>query len=134
MDKISKSPAAKRYIRRFIPTMTVYVVAVAGVSWAFDALAPTGPLAWALAVLPALPLLVVIAIMGLYIREEGDEFVRDILIEAMLWGMGLTLAVMTVWGFLEVYADAPKLPTFLAFPIFCAGMGLAQPLVKRRFR
>lgn len=124
----------RRYMRRFIPTMIVYVAAVAGVSWAFDALSPAGPLAWALAIAPALPILAVIAIMGLYLKEEGDEFVRNVLVEAMLWGIGVTLAAMTVWGFLEVYADAPKLPSFMAFPIWCGAMGLAQPLVRRRYQ
>jgi hypothetical protein len=52
----------------------------------------------------------------------------------MLWGVGLTLAIMTVWGFLEIYAAAPKLPSFWAFPIFCFGMGVAQPFIKRRYR
>ena len=41
---------------------------------------------------------------------------------------------MTVWGFLEIYAEAPKLPSFWAFPIFCFGMGVAQPFIKRRYR
>ncbi len=129
-----KSPAAKRYLRRFLPTMVAYVLIILGVSWAFEHLRPTGPLAWALAVLPAIPILGVIAIMGLYLKDEADEFQRNVLVEAMIWGVGLTLAVMTVWGFLELYAGAPKLPSFFAFPIFCAGMGLAQPFVRRRYQ
>lgn len=128
------SPATRRYLRRFIPTMIVYVVAVMGVSWAFDSFQLTGPVAWALAALPALPILAVIVIMGLYLKEEGDEFVRNVLIEAILWGIGVTLAVMTVWGFLEIYAGAPKLPSFMAFPIWCGAMGVAQPFVKRRYQ
>lgn len=129
-----RNPAQKRYIARFIPTMAVYVISIFTVSWVFNRYEPSGPLAWGLALLPALPLLAVIAIMGLYLREEGDEFVRNVLVESMLWGVGLTLAIMTVWGFLEIYADAPRLPAFWAFPIFCMGMGVAQPLVRRRFQ
>lgn len=129
-----RNPAQKRYIARFIPTMAVYVISIFTVSWVFNRYEPLGPLAWGLALLPALPLLAVIAIMGLYLREEGDEFVRNVLVESMLWGVGLTLAIMTVWGFLEIYADAPRLPAFWAFPIFCMGMGVAQPLVRRRFQ
>lgn len=131
---MSASTAAKRYLRRFIPTMAVYVAVILGVSWAFNTLHPTGSLAWALAVAPALPILAVIAVMGLYIKEETDEFVRNVLIESMLWGFGVTLAVTTVWGFLEIYIHAPGLPSFWAFPIFCGAMGLAQPLVRMRFK
>lgn len=134
MDGKPANPAQKRYIARFVPAMTLYVAIIFSVSWVFNRYDPTGPAAWALALLPALPLLAIIGIMGLYLREEGDEFVRNILVESMLWGVGLTLAIMTVWGFLEIYAEAPKLPSFWAFPIFCFGMGLAQPFIKRRYR
>lgn len=134
MDGKARNPAQRRYMARFIPAMTLYVILIFGVSWVFRQYEPTGPVAWVLALLPALPLLGIIVIMAAYLREETDEFVRRILIESMLWGVGLTLAIMTVWGFVEIYAAAPKLPSFWAFPIFCAGMGVAQPLVRRRFQ
>jgi len=130
----TSNPAQKRYIIRFMPTMAVYVASIFAVTWVFNRYEPTGPAAWALALLPALPLLAVIAIIGVYLHEEADEFIRNVLVEAMLWGMGLTLAIMTVWGFLEIYAETPRLPAFWAFPIFCFGMGVAQPFVKRRYR
>ncbi|HRD46299.1 MAG TPA: hypothetical protein PLF78_07450 [Caulobacter sp.] len=128
------NPAQKRYLVRFMPIMAVYVVAIILVSLAFDYLRPAGPLAWALALLPGVPIIGMIAVMGLYLKEEGDEFVRSVLVEAMLWGVGVTLAAMTVWGLLEFYVAAPRLPAFFAFPIFCGVMGLAQPFVKRRYR
>lgn len=128
------SPAGRRYVKRFMPVMAVYVVMVLGVSWAFNTRALTGPVAWALAAAPALPLLGIIWAMGMYLREETDEFQRSVLIESILWGLGLTMAGLSVWGFLEIYVDAPKLPTFLAFPLFCCAMGIAQPLVRRRYR
>ena len=130
----SASPAARRYLARFIPLMIVYVIAIFGVSLAFSWLHPSGPVAWALATVPALPILGVIAVMGLYLREEADEFQRAVLIESMLWGIGLTLAGASVWGLLELYVDAPRVPVFWAFPVFCGAMGLAQPFVRRRYR
>lgn len=131
---MGKSPAAKRYLRRFVPTMIAYVAVIFGVSWAFNHLKPTGPLAWGLAILPGLPILTVIALMGVYLKEETDEFVRNILVESMLWGVGITMAVMTIWGFLDMYVDAPKLSSFWAFPILCMAMGIAQQFVRRRYR
>lgn len=129
-----RSPAMKSYMRRFIPTMAIYVAVVMAVSLAFDRFAFTGPFAWALAVAPALPVIGVIVIMGLYLKEEADEFPRAVMMESMLWGIGVTLTVTTLWGFVEIYTDAPKLPVFWAFPIFCMSMGLAQPLVRRRYQ
>ena len=128
------SPAGRRYLKRFIPTMIAYVVLIFGASFAFRLLEPTGPVAWALAVAPAIPIIGVIAIMGLYVKEETDEFQRNVLIEAMLWAFGLTLLVTTVAGFLKMYVHTPALQSFWAFPIFCAAMGLAQVFVRRRFR
>jgi hypothetical protein len=128
------SPAGRRYIKRFMPVTVIYVALVLGVSWAFNTMELTGPVAWALAAAPALPLLGMIWAMGMYLREETDEFQRSVLIESILWGLGLTMAGLSVWGFLEIYVDAPKLPTFLAFPLFCGAMGIAQPFVRRRYR
>lgn len=128
------SSAGRRYLMRFIPTMIVYVATVIGASLAFDVWGPTGLLAWLIAIAPALPILALIAIMGLYLREESDEFQRRILIESMLWGFGVTLSATTVSGFLEMYVHTPPLQSFWAFPLFCAAMGLSQILVRRRYR
>ena len=130
----NRSEAGRRYLKRFIPTMLAYVVIILGVSFAFRDETLAGPLAWVLAVAPALPVLAVIAIMGLYIREEKDEFQRNVLIESMLWGMGLTLSATTVAGFLEMYVHTPPMQSFWAFPLFCGAMGLSQVFVRRRYR
>jgi len=130
----NRSEAGRRYLKRFIPTMVAYAVIIFGVSFAFRDETLAGPLAWVLAVAPALPVLAVIAIMGLYIREEKDEFQRNVLIESMLWGMGLTLSATTVAGFLEMYVHTPPLQSFWAFPLFCGAMGLSQVFVRRRYR
>lgn len=130
----TKNPAQKRYRQRFIPAMSLYVAAIVGVSLAFDYLHPRGLLAYVLAALPALPIIGVITAMGLYIVEEKDEFARAVQVEAMLWGIGFTVAVCTTWGLLEVYADAPRLWVFLVGPIFCVVLGAAQPLIRLRYR
>lgn len=128
------SPAGRRYLKRFIPAMVAYLVLIFGASFAFRDPGLSGPLAWAIAVAPALPIVAVIAIMGLYIKEETDEFQRRILIESMLWGFGVTLTVTTVSGFLEMYVHTPGLQSFWAFPIFCLAMGVSQLFVRRRYR
>ena len=128
------SPAAKRYLARFFPAMTAYVVVLYASLWWIRHQAPQGPLLWVLAIAPALPVIAVIAIMGLYLADEQDEFVRSTLVQAMLWGMGVTLAGCTAWGFLENVDLVSHLPLYLVFPIFCGAMGLAQPIVRWRYR
>jgi hypothetical protein len=95
---------------------------------------PTGPLAWLLAVLPALPVIGQLAVCGLYLAEEKDEFLRNLQIQAMLWGIGATLAVTTVWGFLENFAQVPHLYLYVVYPLFWFFVGISTPLLKARYK
>lgn len=128
------SPAVKRYLRRFLPMMLAYVVVLTVSLWTIRHHHPQGPLLWLLAVAPALPVIGVIVVMGLYLIEETDEFVRAMLVQAMLWGLGVTLAGCTAWGFLENVDLVPHVPLYLVFPIFCGSMGLAQPIVRWKYQ
>jgi hypothetical protein len=128
------SPAAKRYMARFMPLMALYVVVLMGALFAMKGLDAKGPLLWALAVAPALPLIGAIGVMGLYLLEEKDEFPRAVLVESMIWGIGILLVATTVWGFLENADLVPHVPSFLMFPFFCGAMGLSQIFVWRRYR
>src|SRR5690348_14770238 len=93
--------AYRRYLWRFFPTMLAYVVIVFAVSWLFDNhQEPAGPIAYALAVLPAIPIIGIIVIMGLYVVEDKDEFMRMRHVMALLIGMGLILSLTVAWGFL----------------------------------
>lgn len=128
------SPAMRRYQRRFWPLMVAYAALLVAVIRIFETHPPAGPLKYALAVAPAVPVLGVIVLLGLYLVEEADEFRRMKVVQAMLCGLGLVLGVTTVWGFLENLAGAPRLPLYWVFPIYCLGMGLAQPIIGWRYR
>ena len=120
------SPAGKRYVRRFIPTMTAYVVLLIGANWVINAWHPEGPLLVALAILPALPIIAVIGVIGLYIVEETDEYQRQRIVSAMLVGVAVMLSLATAWGFLEEAGVVPHLPAYWAFIVWCAAWGFAQ--------
>ena len=124
------SAAGRQYLRRFAPAMAAYVAAILGVTWWVSHAPPTGPLLYGAAVLPALPLLAVIWAMGRYLVEETDEYQRARQVQSILWGAGITLAIATVWGFLESYANVPHAPAYYAFIVFCVAMGLAQGAAK----
>jgi hypothetical protein len=114
--------------------MAVYALAIITVSYVFSHFHPAGVLAYALAVAPGIPILGVIAVIGLYLAEEKDEFERSVLVESMLWGIGFTLALCSIWGLLEVYAGVQRMWVFLVGPIFCGVYGLATPLIRLRYR
>lgn len=86
------------------------------------------------AVLPAFPIIAALVFTGLYLAEETDEFQRQLLIESILGGMGITLAGTTVWGNLEGMASAPHLDSIWIYPIFWIATALSMPLVRMRYR
>lgn len=127
--------ASARYLTRFTLSMIAYAAALILCVWVLTNAPPApGPWRYLLALLPSLPLLATFWAMGAYLLEETDEFKRAVLAQAMLWGLGVTLAFTTVWGFLEEFASVARFPLYLVFPVFCAGMSLAQPFVRRRYR
>ena len=134
MNCTTNNPAARRYMRRNLITMLLYGLSLALAAWAFLRYHPTGPLAWLLAVLPALPLIGLLAIFGLYLAEEKDEFQRFIGIQSMLWGIGGTLAVTNIWGFLESFAHVRHLNPTLDAVIFWIFVGISIPFLLARYR
>lgn len=129
-----QNPAQRRYLLRFFPAMAAYVVVLSACSWAAKHYDPQGAALFLLSLLPALPLLAAIAVMGLYLTEERDEFIRARLVTSMIGGIGITLAFTTVWGFLEHGGVVPHFETFLAFPLWCGSFGLVQGFLNLRDR
>lgn len=123
---LTRTPAARRYTRRFVPTMIAYVLAVLGTSSAVARFHPGGAPLVALSLLPALPILGMLLVIGLYVREETDEYLRQRIVTAMLVGIAVVLAAATVLGFLQIYHAIGQIDLFWAFPLWCGTWGLAQ--------
>ena len=121
-----RNPAARAYIRRFIPTMIVYVLLVAAATALSETEFGRGPAVWGIALLPALPLLYVFWIIGRYIADQHDEYLKLLEVRKALVATGLTLAVTTVLGFLEIYAQMPHVPMFFVPVIWFAGLFAGQ--------
>lgn len=126
--------AGRRYLWRFAPMMTAYVIALFASNRLIAAWQPEGSALIALSFLPALPIIGVVAVIGLYIVEEQDEFLRQRVVTAMLGGLGVMLAITTVWGFLEENGVVPHVPAYFAFILWCAGWGVSQCLMTLRDR
>ena len=126
--------ASRSYNYRLLPTMLVYVLFTFIAQWSFHHLHPTGIMVYLLAILPAVPLVGSIAIVGLYIAEESDEFERSILVRSMLWGFGVALAIGSVWGSLETFANAPHRSAFYAYLSFWIVSAISQSVIRLRYR
>ncbi len=120
------SPAIRAYNRRLLWFTLAYVLSLSVAIYATKALAPTGILAWGLAVLPSLPILYMVYALGRYLAEESDEYLRMKSVTAALFGTGFLLVVSTFWGFLETFGLVAHHPSWWAVPIWSIGLGLGN--------
>lgn len=118
------NPAQRAYARRVAPLMIAYVAALFFAIWLHERIAPTGPLAVALAILPALPLIGVVWALGRLLVEEQDEYLRSLHVRQFMIATGFMLVVTCTWGFLETFELVPHVPMYWAFIIWCAGLGI----------
>ena len=119
-----RNPAQRRYNRRVLGLSLAYAGALIGVSLVFRDHPPTGPVAWALALLPALPLVGIFIAMGRYLVEEGDEYLRAVESRKALIATGFMLIVTTCWGFLQSFDQVPRVDFYWAAIIWFGGLGL----------
>ena len=102
-----KSPAMRMYVIRLAVLMTIYMITLFGAVYAFRHHLVSGPAAYALAVLPALPVIGVFwAVMRLLV-EEPDEFIRMLLVRQALVATGFCLTIVTIWEFLQNFDLVP---------------------------
>ncbi|HEV7233642.1 MAG TPA: hypothetical protein VGN36_05305 [Sphingorhabdus sp.] len=103
-----KSPAIRKYVIRLAVLMSIYLVTLLAAVNAFKSNAVSGFAAYALAILPALPIIGVFwAVMRLLI-EEPDEFIKLLHVRQCLFATGFCLTVVTIWEFLQNFDLVPQ--------------------------
>lgn len=128
------NPAQSRYTKRMFLAAFFSVVCSAAAGLPIRYAHLTGIPAYALAILPALPIVAALLATGLYLGEEKDEFQRTLYIQSLLGGMAITLALTTAWGFMEDFARAPHLRLVWVYPLFWIAVGMSFPVVRLRYR
>jgi len=125
----SATEAGKRYVIRTMAFMSGYVaINVAAIFGAFDDIA-SPVAAWGLALTVSAPVIGQIW-ATLALMRESDEFVRAVIAKQFILSAGLAMAIASVWGFGESYADAPHIPAWMIYPLFWACFGLVSPFVR----
>ncbi len=130
----TSTTASKRYQRRTAWTMSGYVLVVFGTAWEVRHHFLHGWLLYLLAVLPALPVIFSVVLMGRYLQEETDEYLRVQTTRSILVGTAALLATIVVNDFIRSYTEASGVPPFAGFVIFCVAFGLAQMVQTLRNR
>ena len=118
MSSRKRSAAANRYLRRSAITAVAYLAAVfitLHILWHGKLPLPE---AVGLASIPSVPLIGFIVIVALYLKEEKDEFQRELYIQSLLWGAGCTLALTSFWSYLHLFARVPAVDGFHVFIMF----------------
>jgi hypothetical protein len=125
----SSTSAYRRYVVRTLAFMTGYAaVNVAAIFGAFDDI--VSPVAaWGLALSVSAPVIGQIW-ATLSLMRESDEFVRAVIAKQFILSAGLAIAIASVWGFGESYADAPHMPAWMNYLLFWGCFGVVAPFVR----
>jgi hypothetical protein len=118
--------ALRQYNRRTLIWSFAYIIALFAAVSIDKAFAPTGPAAFAIAILPALPIIYFIWALGRYLVEESDEYIRMRQVQAALIATGLLLGIGTFWGFLETFGLVPHVPSWAVVPVWAIGLGVGN--------
>ncbi len=131
---MAKSQAARRYLRRLAISALAYMLSVFVTFHILyhgrvPLLAAIG-----LAAIPSIPIIAMIAVVGLYLKEETDEFQRDLVIQSLLWAAGGTLALTSFWSFVHLFAHrVPPVDGFHVFVLFWLLVGLSALPLRRYY-
>ena len=124
------SPALKRYNKGIAITSLGYMIGLGIAMTLWKRYELSDAAIFGIALLPAIPTFAMIAVMGRYITDEQDEYLRHRAMIAAVWGLGIVLALGTFWGFMEMFGLVPHIWSWWVLPVWAIGMGLGQ-LVQR---
>ncbi len=121
--------AARQYQTGTLVTMGAYVVALSVAVLVVNLKLVTGVWVYPLAILPALAIIGQLLVTLRYLRD-ADEFVRALLAKRLIVAALSTFGLMTAWGFLETFTDAPHLPGWLGYCMMWGFVGISSAFIR----
>src|ERR1700749_3183433 len=113
-----KNSAQYRYtVRSAMSAVMLIAFSLAG-KWLLHTFHPSTAMAYLIGFAAALPIVAAVAATVYYVLEEKDEFQMNLFVQSLLVGMACTLALTTIWGYLENFAHAPRLDSIWLYSIF----------------
>jgi hypothetical protein len=95
---------------------------------------PAGTELYVLAALPTIPVVCMLAVLGVYIARLKDEFQRAMVVRSLVWAIGGTLVVGLFTGYVRAFGGGLKLPAFTELVAFWVMFGIAHVVQMRRYR
>jgi hypothetical protein len=123
---MARGQAIRRYNRAIIVLSLLYVALLFTAQIAIERYGISGPAAYLVAVLPALPIIAIFAAIGRYLVEESDEYLRLLNVRQTLVASGFALSLATAWGFLESFDLAGHIDAYWIAVVWFAGLGLGS--------
>ncbi len=123
-------PYMRRYTIRIILFMTAYIlILTSGLTFARSGAEHARVTLIALSIISALPIIGIFwAIFRLFV-EVDDEYQRLLFAKQTLLATGITLTIVTVWQFLNIYDVVATGPQWMGV-IWFAMLGIAAPIVR----
>ena len=135
--QISPRPLLTAGVKRTFRSVAIYtglyLILTFGSAWLMRALHPSGAIAIALALIPAVAAIGIVRPYLLGLREM-DEFQRRLQYEAILIAAAATAFASVAYGFLEFWAGFPRLPAFCAVLVMAGAFALATVFLNWRHR
>lgn len=123
---MARGKAVKRYNRLVIVLSVAYAAFLFAAEIAIDRYGLAGPLAYPVAILPALPIIGIFLAIGRYLVEESDEYMRLLMVRQTLVASGFALSIATAWGFLESFDLAGRFDAYWIAVIWFFGLGVGS--------
>ncbi|MCU6453820.1 hypothetical protein LPN01_06995 [Sphingomonas sp. A2-49] len=117
------SPAQRRYNRRVLVLSVVYAALLFLAVYLLSRHLVAGPAAYVVGILPALAVSGFFLLMGRYLVEETDEYLRMLQIRQLLVATGIALTAATIWGFLEGFDLVRHVVGYVWPIVYFAGLG-----------
>ena len=120
------SPAARKYRNTGLSVMVSYFVLFPLADYVAERTHPAGAALYLLAVVPLLPIAVVLVLLVKYLRDEKDGYKRDLAVRCLLWGTAGAVMVNLFSGFLRIFGWKGQLFPFTEFFVFALMMIAAK--------
>ena len=88
----------------------------------------------ALSLLSLLPIVLAIWIAANYLKRESDEFIRTLVVRALLWGFTITMAGDAILGVFKVVYSRPFPIALLNADLFFASALIAFRVLRRGYQ
>lgn len=81
---------------------------------------------YGMAVLSVAPIIITIILIARYLHGEKDEYLRNLVVESMLWGLGMVMIADSFFSYLELHSSLIPFSSFSMYIFVVAATGTLE--------